>query len=405
MCIRDSGSPNPTEYLWDFDNGITSSMAVPEVQDYLSPGDYTVSLTTTIFQYELDQLVLNSISDNGNGDLDELFGALNPDPYIVVLDGNGSVIFTSSSIDDVESATFSDLNIILSLNFEEFVVQIWDSDTLTDDDLLGQFVISNSSAGSENFANEGSEGSYTINYEISSQFFDEELISVIPVPLVDLEYFDDTQTLSLPSEENSTYQWLLNEGAILDENMNSIVLVNGGVYQCEVTNQFGCSALSEEFVYCPEIIIEFDDNILSVESGLESYTWFYNGLEVMDENGYELPFQGDGNYAVEITTIYGCEVESEVISVVDSVTEIKFDLNFEVFPNPVVDILKIKPLSYKGELLLTIYSINGQKILSKSIRSNLSQPIELDLSSLPTGTYSVVMESSLGLIGSKIFMK
>lgn len=399
------GSPSPTEYLWDFGNGVTSTQASPEAQDYLDSGDYNVSLTTTIFQYELDQLVLNSISGDGDGDPDEGFGLFSPDPYLIILDGNGSVIFTTSSIDDVESATFSNLNILLSSQFNEFVVQIWDSDTFTEDDFLGQFVISTPSAGTGAFNNNGSGGSYSISYEVSSQFFNEELVSVFPLPDAVLQYSEELQTLSVPPTENNFYQWTLNGELLGGENQNIIGLETPGIYQCQVTNEFSCSVLSEEYVLCPVIEITFGDNLLSVSLGFQSYVWFYNGLELDSETNNELSFQGDGNYAVEITTSYGCEVTSAVISVVDSVFELDSKISLNVYPNPASNELIIQSSSLNEQTLVKVFSFNGQVVILESINSSPSGKIELNVSNLSPGAYTVSLENNSGIIGRAKFMK
>ena len=399
------GSPSPTEYLWDFGNGVTSTQASPEAQDYVDSGDYNVSLTTTIFQYELDQLVLNSISGDGDGDPDEGFGLFSPDPYLIILDGNGSVIFTTSSIDDVESATFSNLNILLSSEFNEFVVQVWDSDTFTEDDFLGQFVISNPSAGTGAFNNNGSGGSYSISYEISSQFFDEELVSVFPLPDAILQYSEELQTLSVPPAENNFYQWIFNGELLGGENQNIIGLETPGIYQCQVTNEFSCSVLSEEYILCPVIEITFGDNLLSVSSGFQSYVWFYNGLELDSEINNELSFQGDGNYAVEITTSYGCEVTSAVISVVDSVFELDSKISLNVYPNPASDELIIQSSSLNEQTLVKVFSFNGQVVILESINPSSSGKIELNVSNLSIGAYTVSLENNSGIIGRAKFMK
>lgn len=399
------GSPNPTEYSWDFGNGVTSSQAVPEVQDYVDSGDYNVSLTTTIFQYELDQLVLNSISGDGDGDADEGFGLFSPDPYLVIIDGNGSVIYTTSSIDDVESATFSDLNILLSSEFDEFVVQIWDSDTFTDDDLLGQFVISNPSAGTGAFNNNGSGGSYTISYEVSSQFFDEEVVSIFSLPDAVLQFSEELQTLSVPASEANAYQWILNGEPLGNENQNTIELETPGIYQCQVTNEFGCSVLSEEYILCPNLGITFEDNFLSVSSGFQSYVWFYNGLELENETNSELSFQGDGNYSVEITTSYGCVVDSEVISVVDRVSEWDSIISLSIFPNPATDKLIIESPLLKEPTLVRVLSLNGQVVIVESINPSSSGEIELNISHLSPGAYVISLENKAGKLGRTTFMK
>jgi len=51
------GSPNPTEYAWDFGNGNLSDQANPSSQTY-GPGSYTASLETTIYQFVLEEVVI-----------------------------------------------------------------------------------------------------------------------------------------------------------------------------------------------------------------------------------------------------------------------------------------------------------------------------------------------------------
>ncbi len=172
-----------------------------------------------------------------------------------------------------------------------------------------------------------------------------------------------------------------------------------------MTNEFGCSVLSEEYILCPNLGITFEDNFLSVSSGFQSYVWFYNGLELENETNSELSFQGDGNYSVEITTSYGCEVTSAVISVVDSVYELDSKISLKVYPNPASDELIIQSSSLIEQTLVKVFSLNGQLVIFESINPSSSGEIELNVSHLSPGVYTLSLENGSGIVGRSKFMK
>jgi hypothetical protein len=70
-----------------------------------------------------------------------------------------------------------------------------------------------------------------------------------------------------------------------------------------------------------------------VEDVYTSYQWFYNGLAVDGATSSYLAYQGLGNYAVVVTTDYGCTTQSAVYSILTGVDENKSS-EMRIYPNP-----------------------------------------------------------------------
>ena len=77
-------------------------------------------------------------------------------------------------------------------------------------------------------------------------------------------------------------------------------------------------------------------------------------------------------------------------SKIQSVEFNKSKRNFSVFPNPTNSDLTIKTTDYKGLILIEIYNINGQKMLSEQRQVIDNQSIiKLSTENLPNGVYSL----------------
>ncbi|MFM7769372.1 MAG: hypothetical protein ACKO8Q_02320, partial [Bacteroidota bacterium] len=87
-----------TTYNWDFGNGQTSTEADPAPIYYASSADYTASLTTVISNYVITSVNLSGVNGNWSGDADDLFSTA--DPYFTINNAAGSVVYTSSGVDN-----------------------------------------------------------------------------------------------------------------------------------------------------------------------------------------------------------------------------------------------------------------------------------------------------------------
>ncbi len=395
------GSPNPTEYNWNFGNGNLSSDAIPVTQTY-GVGSYTASLETTVFQFILSEVVVSSLDGSGSNDIDELFGVLNQDPYLVVLNDQGVAVFTSESVNGSNSAAFSGLTIVL--NNPGYSIQIWDSDTLSADDLVGEYNLGDLIAGGFSFSDGGTQGSLVIEQVVSAMFTDSQEITVFEIPNGEFQYDEEENTLFYDDPSLTSFIWTLN-GDTINNNSPQQNINSFGVYQCEVTSEFGCSSTSQEFIVCPEIDVEVDyeNEILFTDAGFETYSWSYNGLPIEDQNSETILYQGPGNYSVTIITSYGCEVSSEVLSIDLSIEQITA-LDFSLYPNPTTDFITISSGFLDQIQLIKVFDTSGKLVLEKPALGWLSD-LSIDVSNLPSGHYNLVLQSFKGVVSSKGFQK
>lgn len=100
-------APAVTAYAWDLGNGLTSTDSLVQAS-YDSPGTYEVTLTTTVSGYQLNSVQVSSLSNNWGGD-EDIFGSA--DPYFQLIDGDGNVTYTSSTLDNNNSPAWTGLNL------------------------------------------------------------------------------------------------------------------------------------------------------------------------------------------------------------------------------------------------------------------------------------------------------
>ena len=78
----------PVTYSWDFGNGSTSNLALPDTQLYLLPDTYFVSLQTDLLEFVLTDVSFNATGSNWCGDIEE------PSiPFIGTCTGNPDIYF------------------------------------------------------------------------------------------------------------------------------------------------------------------------------------------------------------------------------------------------------------------------------------------------------------------------
>jgi len=319
-----------TSYTWGLGNGNTSDLANP-IASYNAPGTYTVSLTTTISDYFLNTVTLENINGNGEGDVDEFFSGP-ADPYFILQDANGNAVYTSSTVDNSTNAVWSNLNI--PMTNPPYTIVFWDEDDITGDDNLGSDDIS-VQAGNVSFSSgDGTIGNVSINLVESTSITDVTEITVFGVP--NGATIANGDVISANDPTATEFQCSFNGFPIDGEVNSSLTMTGGGTYQCEMTNEFGCSAISEPYLFCPSITPVYDPLALEiyVDDIYETYQWYYNGLEVPGGTTFYLIDPALGNYAVVVTTSYGCEIESEVLTIGVSVDELSAIERLSIYPNP-----------------------------------------------------------------------
>ncbi|MEZ4798889.1 MAG: T9SS type A sorting domain-containing protein [Flavobacteriales bacterium] len=386
-------SSQVTTYAWDFGNGATSEEPNPFFS-YTQAGQFTASLTTTIEDIMLSTVVLSNINDNGEGDVDEFFSGP-ADPYFIMTDASGTVVYTSAVVDNTTTTSWTDLNI--PLTNPPYTIAFWDDDTVTSDDLLSTFTLPSNEGETAFNSGDGTVGSFVIGLFVSTNVTESSDIVVFPIPSIDLSLTGNT--ISATGDGISSYQWFF-EGNLIDgATFSTYNPTQGGNYSCYVVNEFGCDAMSNEILYCAPVNLIFDPvaNELYVDNIYTSYDWYYNGLPLAGADSYVVVSPAPGNYMLIVTTDYGCEIESSVTTVVNSIGEIDNSISVSLYPNPAIQYLNIQ-----SEVRIdsfTIFDVTGKVVLqNNTIARNFKQ---VDISPLNEGTYFISLSTAEGVLNKK----
>jgi len=399
-----NGDPNPTTYAWDFGNGETGEGQFPPTVTYDEVGDFTATLETTIWDYVLTDLLLSSVGGGWSGDIEELTTLQNPDPFFVLTDANGIDVFTSSSIADSESGSWTNIGFVL--NNPPYTISFWDEDLISANDYLGSWEMP-TGEGSTIFSASGNNGSVNVDLVAGDVFTNDEVMSVFPAPNTEFMVDEETNLIWYEDPELTTFQWFLTGDSIIGSIDTSLVMNWGGIYTCYVTNIYGCEGLSPEYVHCPEFEVQLDSETMTLEApgGYLSYQWFYNGLVVDDAVADFLVISDLGNYSVQVTTDYGCTTMSDVY-IFTGTDEIKGLYSFDVFPNPSEGVLNIEVQSTRSlRLKLEVFDQSGKLVYKERDAFNPGERKSLSLNELGAGLYLLRASNNSGFIQQRVVIQ
>ncbi|MEO8086848.1 MAG: T9SS type A sorting domain-containing protein [Bacteroidota bacterium] len=147
----------------------------------------------------------------------------------------------------------------------------------------------------------------------------------------------------------------------------------------------------------PQGIIQNGDT-LTANQGAISYQWYHDGNIIPGATDYFYVASSGGDYNLVATDVNNCEVEAVIYDVIAGLsTALSKEVEFMVFPNPVVDKLIIQiPKAIRAKvksvptLEISIYNVLGEKVSDeKSGIKYLNSEIQGDVSKLQPGIYFV----------------
>jgi hypothetical protein len=383
-----NADPQPTTWDWNFGNGNTSQSQFPPTQIFDEPGDFVVNLTTTVYDFVLTDVLLSTLASGWSGDVEELTTLQNPDPYFVITNGSGVDVYTSSTIDDVQSGTWTGLNLILT--DPPYSISFYDEDLFSGDDFLGDWDIPYID-GTFIFDADGSTGSLNISLQAGPTFNDEEIISVFPSPNANFTLDDDNNTIFYDDPTLESFVWFFNGDTIPEALESTWTMFAAGIYTCIVTNIYGCSGESDPYTQCPEFTPSYDPetNTLTALGNMTSYQWFFNGLEIDGATADFIVVTEIGNYSVLITTDYGCETMSDMF-IFTGIEGIDWIQGAKVYPNPASSVITVTgSLQSGGELELLLIDVVGRVVYKSTILSSGMLNEQIDVSQFDAGMYMV----------------
>lgn len=380
-----AGQPGQwTTYAWDFGNGTSSYDSLPAVVHYDAAGVYTCSLTTVISNFQLNDVTLSGVSGNWGGDVDDFFSSPG-DPYFTVQDANGNVVYTSTTLSNVNSGSWSGVNV--AMTSAGYSITFWDADDVSADDDLGTIII-NAAVGSQNFdAGNGTYGNVMVGLDEITNITSTADIQVFESPQTSIVLNDNV--ISLSNDTLSNYFWYQNGVLITGENGSALTASSSGYYHAVVSNLYGCNYETDSVLYCAPAQITFNNiqQQLSIEDVYQSYQWFYNGIALTGATTYYIINPTDGVYAVEVTNEFGCTLMSNTW-LINGVGEMEREC--KVFPNPAIDRVMIQGLAQYPNGELIIYNVLGQVVFKDKITAD---QLSIDLSTWSSGVYQMVVKS------------
>ena len=155
-------------------------------------------------------------------------------------------------------------------------------------------------------------------------------------------FCDSKQIILNTTQQNDvSYQWFLNGNAIANATETSFLVDSAGVYQIEVTNQSGCSKISNEFTVnhfnsnftvssttaSPTFILAGETKILNVTHNAQNAetTWFKDDIAIPNSNTNNLEITEPGvYYAIVKHSISGCSetksIDNIIVNSIESFT-------------------------------------------------------------------------------------
>ncbi len=374
-----------TTYTWDFGNGQAGTSADPAPVNYGAPGTYTAALQTVISNYVITSVNLAGVSGNWGGDIDDLINSA--DPYFTINNSAGIALYTSETVNNQTSTSFSNINYTLSN--PPYTITFWDSDDITQDDNLGTSSF-NIGVGSQSF-NSGNGTSGTINIALSevTNISASTDISVFPQPDAGLSVSGNV--ISCSNDTLPTYFWYYDGVLISGESGSSLTMIESGYYSVYVQNEFGCSFTSEPYLYCAPVEMFWNAaaDQLSVADIYDTYQWFYNGLLLQGAITHYIISPPNGVYEVQVTNSYGCTVTSNIITVNVGVEEIALENQLNIYPNPVTDLLNVQWNNTNETANLSIRDLSGRLVHSERVANGNAA---LNLSGLASGNYILELQ-------------
>lgn len=306
-----------TDHQWNFGAFGTASGAEPDSVLFDQPGTHDIALQTTILDQVLQQVQLFS---TGGGGWDDFFG--NPDPYFTLKDGNDNVVYTSGTVDDSGSATWTDLNVVL--NNPPYAIDFYDEDLFDGDDWLGWAPFTPNGPGSISVDANPSNAQLTIGLDPVVTVEDVAQITVYPLPEVEI-VLSGVDGVACPNDSLVQYTWSLSGESVASGGEAGFDPVMSGWYSVMALDSNGCSAQSDSVLFClpdagmPLTLTEANGIPMALEADVDHlwWAWYVNGelADTLFAGGYVWFPVESGWYRVESVSGLGCPLASDSLLV------------------------------------------------------------------------------------------
>ena len=321
-----NNNPGMASYLWDFGNGNISNAENPTPQIYNNPGTYVVNYeahSTTNSSYFLTNIEV--VSANGwDGDAEDGFGLLNPDPYIKILDQTGSVIFSSTVYVDQNFPVSFTLNNIPLLN-QNYTIEVWDQDgPFTSDDFCGSLSFPGFSSSNTITNGSGETVNYTTSVVPPQPITASDTVNVYAYPSIANIVYDTINNILHTDSSFFGMQWYYYNSPIPNATDSFVIPTLSGLYSLVGISEFGCTSMSDDMLivicdstYQPTLQTSGMD-IWMLDSALyDDVQWHSSSFPLLGANMPEYTASESGAYSITATDTFGCAYISDEVVICD----------------------------------------------------------------------------------------
>lgn len=441
-ALLNLGSPQVTEYAWDFDNGNTSSLQNPPDETYGTPGEYHPTLVTNVYNHVFNALTANVTGGWWCGDIEELnCGSGNADLKFTLTHGSAS--YNSSEVSNTINPSWSNLGVVL----ESLTIGL----QFTEVDNGSPFGSPSDNGGSYAFVVPG-EGTYTFsttavtsggggvngNFTITKQLFnsysvtDTVLVRALP-PVTDIVSSSGSFSMcanapiTLSVYGGYSYEWYLNDTtAIAGATDSSFAIPDPGNYpytanyRVKITDPItGCATITpnvsvtvnEAFpVQFGTVGATYNGGVLSTLYSAASYQWLLNGTPLVP-SGQSQSYTPtvNGNYSLVATNAAGCVDTSNVIAIFNMGIEDAASLQqfISVYPNPSNGEFTVNmDVIETGKLQVALYDVSGKVVHAEDLGGFSGKFNKtFSLTHLSAGVYTLNLVMDQGTVRYKLVIR
>jgi len=217
----------------------------------------------------------------------------------------------------------------------------------------------------------------------------------------------NTRLLASSTDNNVTFQWLLNGIKIGNANGTTLAVKDEGRYRVQSISPDGCTYTSDEVIITvsPEYIVSIRRNGDALEAvsdrPMNSFEWFLNGNLLTNEISKTIIARESGTYFVRVTDGQGCISISRSENItITGIEDADLQNSFVLFPNPSQDIFYLQS---KQEKIIKVYIYDALGRSMNDLYSMVSpKEVKINLKGQASGVYWVEVQTESSSIVKKI---
>jgi hypothetical protein len=177
---------------------------------------------------------------------------------------------------------------------------------------------------------------------------------------------------------------------------NGTYYYTAGTYTDTLTSIYGCDSISliNISVYAIDTPIVTQNGQILQTGNYSTYQWLNDNNPIANATGQTYTVTANGNYAVLTTDANGCTAISQTVNVTGTGIYHLADSHIVLYPNPASNTLYFICLPPNNTCTATIFSSIGQQITKANLANNNS----IDVSGLPSGAYTLSLQSRLEIV-------